>query len=77
MPNQSEGKVLCNVVFSQFWPNIALYICGKRSELFSFMTFGLELMKNDSINRLFLKSFSNATILVLNQFMQCSNSKLR
>jgi len=37
------------------------------------MKFGEELMKNDSIHRLFLKSFSNATIWVLDQFIRCSN----
>jgi len=35
---------------------------GKRSELFSVMTLDVELMKNDSMKRLFLKSFSKATI---------------
>ena len=48
--------------------------CDKRSARFSFMTFGVELVKNDSINRLFGRPLPNATIWICDQFMQCSNS---
>jgi len=40
------------------------------------MTVGVELIKNDSIKRLFRKSFSKATIRVFDQFIRWSNSNV-
>jgi len=40
------------------------------------MTLGVELIKNDSIKRLFLKSFSKATIWVFDQFIRWFNSNV-
>jgi len=40
------------------------------------MTLDVELIKNDSIKRLFVKSFSKATIWVYDQFIRWSNSNV-
>ena len=59
------------LLFYQSWPNVTLHIWGnKRSEQFSIMTLGVELMKNDSVTCCFLKIFS-AIVWHQGQFTQC------
>ena len=52
---KTRSKSMQSTTKSNIWPNVSLYTCGKRSDDFSLMTLGVELMINDSVNRRFLK----------------------